>query len=151
MGVLHGSLTRGRGNKIGCMGEILVHQLIGGERVGHEIFDYDIITDEGYTVDVKTTQASAEPKPHYTARVYGNESRKEKLMTKCDIYFFVRCNPQLTVATLVGWLPSRRFFDLAEYVPKGEKRGDDWRPAYADEFSVTLAELHSPEKEITLS
>lgn len=144
MGVLYGSLTQGRGNKIGCMGEILVHDLIGGERVGDEIYDYDIITPSELTVDVKTTQASSKPEPHYTARIYGSESQREKLINKCDIYFFVRCNQQLSLATLVGWLPSHEFFDLANYTPKGGKDGDDWRPAYSDQYTVAIAELNSP-------
>lgn len=150
MGVLYGSITKGRGNKIGCMGEILVHELIGGRRVGSKEFNYDIVTPEGFTVDVKTTMANYKPEPHYTARIFGREDKKEKLRAKCDIYYFVRCNQALSLATLVGWLPAKRFFDLAEFTARGQKYGEDWRPAYADEFAVPISALRSPKTKLKL-
>ena len=92
MGVLKGSISRGRGNEIGMMGEILVHRIIGGSRVGDINFACDIVLKNGITVDVKTTKAAGVPEPHYVARVYGSEASKEKLSSKCNVYYFVRCN-----------------------------------------------------------
>jgi len=70
MGVLYKSITRGAGNEIGMMGEILVQEIIGGERVGDKNPAYDIVLPNKITIDVKTTKAAAVPEPHYVARVY---------------------------------------------------------------------------------
>lgn len=144
MGVLHGSLTRGRGNQVGCMGEILVHAHVGGKRVGSSEYAYDIIAPCGTTIDVKTTKASGPPLPHYVARIYCAEDKREKYASKCDVYYFVRCNGGLKLATVIGWLPAREFFDMAVFTPKGSCNGDDSRLAFADEFTVPVSELRSP-------
>lgn len=149
MGVLHGSLTKGRCNAIGMMGEILVHELIGGTRVGEINYDYDIVTKNKFTVDVKTTKASAVPEPHYVARVYGSEAKKEKLTNKCDAYYFVRCNEQLTLATIVGWLPSVVFFDTAIFLPRGNVDPSDGKLSFSDEFTIPITELYDPAVKIT--
>lgn len=150
MGALAGSFTHGRGNMIGCMGEILVHQHIGGLRVGAEHYSHDIVLPSGLTVDVKTTQGAAEPLPHYVARVYGGESDWLKLASKCDVYYFVRCNVQLTKAWLVGWLPAAEFIKKATFQPKGCVDPDDGKVAYRDEYTVPIALLRSPAEPLSL-
>lgn len=149
MGVLYNSFSKGAGNEIGMMGEYLVQQLIGGDRVGNNTYAYDIVTPKGITVDVKTIRSNTAPQPHYVARVYGSESAKEKLATKCDVYYFVRCNQQLTFATVIGWLPAKKFMELATFIPRGTIAPEDGRLAYADEFSVPIGELYPTTTKIT--
>lgn len=145
MGVLHGSFSKGGGNAIGAMGEILVHNRTGGSRVGDINFNYDIVLPDGRTVDVKTTKATAVPEPYYTARVYGSEKAKEKLSTKCDVYYFVRCNSQLTLATIVGWMPAREFIERATFLPRGNVDPSDGKISFADEYTLPISELLSPD------
>lgn len=149
MGSLYGSFSRGSNNHIGMMGEILVHRHIKGQRVGDTNYAYDIELPTGITVDVKTVKASGPPLPHYVARVYGAEDAVDRLRAKCDVYYFVRCNTQLSVATIVGWLPSREFFDKALFLPKGHVNPDDGKLTYSDEFSVPISELLPPTVRIT--
>lgn len=150
LGVLQGSILRGRGNEIGMMGEILVNALVKGDRVSDTSYSHDIVLPNKLTIDVKTTKASGLPEPHYVARVYGTESAKEKLSTKCDVYYFVRCNQQMTLASVLGWLPARVFFDRATFLPKGNVDPNDGKLSFADEFVLPISELNPPEVTITL-
>jgi len=149
MGVLYKSITRGAGNEVGMMGEILVQELIKGERVGKTMPAYDIVLPNGVTVDVKTTKAAAVPEPHYVARIYGNEGNKEKLCSKCNVYYFVRCNQQLTLATVIGWMPAREFMERAVFLPKGNVDPSDGKLSFADEFTLPISELYPPTKRLT--
>ena len=149
MGVLYNSFTKGGGNAIGMMGEILVQEIIGGERVGSKCFAYDIVTPKGIKIDVKTTKATGPPLPHYVARVYGSETDKEKLSTKCDAYYFVRCNPQLSLATIIGWLPAREFIDRALFLPRGNVDPNDGKLSFADEYTLPISDLNPPTMKLT--
>lgn len=151
MGVLYKSITRGSGNEIGMMGEILVQELLNGERVGKTNPAYDIVLSNGVTVDVKTTCAATVPEPHYVARVYGNEGNKEKLCAKCNVYYFVRCNKNLTLATIVGWMPSREFIERAVFSPKGNVDPSDGKLSFSDEFTLPISELYPPSLKLTRS
>jgi hypothetical protein len=149
MGVLRGSISRGRGNEIGMMGEILVHRDIGGSRVGDTNFACDIVLKNGITVDVKTTKAASVPEPHYVARVYGSEASKGKLSSKCNVYYFVRCNQQMTLATLVGWMPAKKFMEKALFLSKGNVDPNDGKLSFSDEYVLPISELHPPSVKIT--
>ena len=149
MGVLYKSITRGAGNEIGMMGEILVQELIGGERVGSVNPAYDIILPNKITIDVKTTRAVGPPQPHYVARVYGSEANKEKLCSKCNVYYFVRCNQQMTLATIVGWMPAREFIERALFLPKGNVNPDDGKLSFSDEYTLPISELYLPDVKLT--
>lgn len=149
MGVLRGSLTRGRGNELGMMGELLTHREIGGSRVGDVSFAHDIVLGNGLTVDVKTTKAAGVPEPYYAARVYGSEGSKEKLSSKCNVYYFVRCNQQMTLATLAGWMSARKFMERALFLPKGSVDPSDGKLSFSDEYVLPISELYSPLVKIT--
>lgn len=150
VGVLRNSITRGRGNGIGAMGEILSAEYLKGERVGMVTFSHDIVLKNGIKIDVKTSKANIHPPlPHYVARVYGSEEQAEKLADKCDVYFFVRCSDALSVATLIGWLPTKKFFEKALFTPRGHIHPDDKKLTYSDEFTVPISELYKPTQKIT--
>lgn len=149
MGVLHNSFSKGKGNDPGNMGEIVVLKHLGGTRVGATKFSHDIELPSGIRVDVKTTIAAAPPEPHYSARVYGSVEDKEKLCSKCDVYYFTRCNTQLTLVTIVGWLPAREFIERAIFSPKGHVNPDDGKLSYSDEYTMLISDLIPPEVKIT--
>lgn len=149
MGVLRGSIARGRGNEIGMMGEILTQREIGGSRVGDINFAYDIMMPDGVTIDVKTTKAASVPEPHYVARVYGSEASAEKIGSKCDVYYFVRCNQQMTLATVIGWIPARKFIEKATFLPKGNVDPNDGKLSFSDEYVMPISELNPPSVKVT--
>ena len=149
MGVLHNSFSKGKGNGPGNMGEIVVLKHVGGVRVGDKKFSHDIELPSGIRMDVKTTIAAGPPEDYYSARVYGSADDREKLCSKCDVYYFTRCNTQLTIATIVGWLPAREFIDKAIFSPKGHVNPDDGKLSYSDEYTILISDLIPPEVKIT--
>ena len=103
----------------------------------------------GITIDVKTTKATSVPEPHYVARVYGSEGKKEKLCSKCNVYYFVRCNKQMSLATIVGWMPAREFIERAIFLPKGNVDPSDGKLSFSDEFTLPISELYTPKVKLT--
>jgi hypothetical protein len=147
LGKLHGSVTNGRGNETGMLGEILAHQLIGGERVGHRCFSHDIELDNGITVDVKTGRGKAEPLSHYVARVYGAEDKKDVIGSRCDVYYFLRATSTLKQAWVLGWMWADQFIEQAEFLPKGHV-GPDGKLTYSDEWVIPISKLNPPSQQI---
>ncbi len=87
MGALHNSITSGCGNLVGFIGEEIFRTVRGGtyspEDGSH--YQWDIVTGNGKTVDVKTKSCTSEPQCHYNATVADFNTDQE-----CDIYAFVR-------------------------------------------------------------
>lgn len=141
IGILEGSLTNGRGNKTGALGEIVAHQIIGGERVGAIHFSHDIALPNGLTVDVKTTKAATRPLPYFVARVYASERDREKLATKCDAYYFMRCHQNLHTVWALGWMFADEFVEKAIFHPQGSVNREDGRMCRSDEYTVPISAL----------
>lgn len=146
MGALKNSLTKGRGNAIGMLGEILAHRFLGGKRVGSTNRFYDIVTPSGLRVDVKTTCMVLTPRKHHLARAYYKECEREFLATKCDAYFFVRACRTLRSAYLVGWLSAEDFAGKADFTPEGSINPHDKRVVQSPEFTIPLRMLNAPEE-----
>lgn len=149
MGVLKNSLTKGRGNGIGMLGEILAHRYLGGKRVGTTNRFFDIVTPTGLRIDVKTTCLMRVPRKHHLARAYYNECERGFLATKCDAYFFVRACRTLKSAYLLGWLPAAEFAEIADFTPEGSINPHDKRVVMSPEFTVPLHRLNEPELLLT--
>ena len=60
MGRLRNSITRGKGNVYGFLGEQIAQLVLGGELVNkgkkHDV-NYDLVLDDGATIEVKTADA----------------------------------------------------------------------------------------------
>jgi hypothetical protein len=144
MGVLSGSLTGGKGNYVGVAGEVMAHYLLGGTRVGAERYSHDIELPNGLTVDVKTSKAASRPRPHYVARIYAPENHREKLATKCDVYYFMRAHESKHTVWALGWLFADEFVEKAAFLPMGSMGSSDGRPSFRDEFVLPLSALRDP-------
>ncbi len=83
MGTLQNSIMRGAGNFAGFLGEFIVHGVLGGEI--NNTHDYDIILDDGRTIDVKTKQTTVEPELHYDCSISAFNTKQA-----CDLYVFAR-------------------------------------------------------------
>jgi hypothetical protein len=83
MGQLQNSILRGGGSFAGFLGELIVNEVIKGNIVNE--YDYDIILDNGKTVDVKTKQTTVIPKQEYDCSI-----NKKSEGQKCDAYVFAR-------------------------------------------------------------
>ena len=112
--VLNGSVTEGRGNEIGAMGEIVVWDRYKDKTEYVGCYDYDMII-KGKKVDVKTKSQKFAPEPSYTYNIFAFNTKQ-----KCDYYCFVGVLYDLSKAWIVGWKEKEAFFKEARFRKKGE-------------------------------
>ena len=80
MGTLNNSITKGRGNVIGFLGEIIVAKELGIAL--DNTYDYDLIFNNK-KIDVKSKKVSSAPRDYYECSVAALNTKQ-----KCDFYIF---------------------------------------------------------------
>lgn len=122
MGTLKNSITHGRGNVAGFLGEYIVQSFLGESNC--EIvntYDYDLLLknpepEKGHLrLEVKTKLCNTSPKTGYECSVADYNTKQD-----CDVYVFVRVLAGLKKAWICGWKPKGEFFKQARQVKKGE-------------------------------
>ena len=112
--VLKGSVTKGKGNEVGALGEIIVWDRYKS-RVEYEgCYDYDMKI-KGVKVDVKTKAQNYPPASHHTYNIFAYNTKQ-----KCDYYCFVVVHNDLTRVWIVGWKQKDAFFKEARFRKEGE-------------------------------
>ena len=134
MGKLKKSITKGKGNVVGFLGEIIANTVLKG-RI-ENTYDYDIVTTDG-TVDVKTKKCKGKPEDYYECSVAAYNT-----IQKCDYYVFVRVKNDLTVGWILGCYPKEKYFENAEYLIKGQKSGTNWFTVKANCYNIAIKDLH---------
>jgi hypothetical protein len=138
---LKGSITKGEGQGVGALGEVVVHDFFKGKgrRVSFKsTYDYDLIIDD-HRVDVKTKKVTSVPQPHYNNSISAFNTRQE-----CDFYFFVRVHENMSNAYLLGYMDKKTFFEKAEFNREGEIDKSSpfgWR-FKGDCYNMRTDELH---------
>jgi len=119
-GELNGSITKGKGNLAGALGEVAsIHYL---KSKGYNIddtstYDYDFIVN-GSKIDVKTKRVSIPPQPHYRVAVSAWNTKQ-----RCDYYFFAYSLYDNSKVYLAGYYQKMKFFQESLFKKKGE--GDE--------------------------
>jgi hypothetical protein len=137
MGRLNKSILNGAGTLAGFIGEQVALQVMGGE--WSNTYDYDIVLDNGQTVDVKTKQTSVPPLSYYECSV-----AKLNTKQKCDIYAFVRVKKDLSVAWFLGSKNKAEYFENAVFKKKGDKDGDNNFVVRSDCYNMAITDLDQP-------
>jgi len=113
---LNGSITKGKSNVYGALGEILVADHFFDVGVDFSSTkDYDMII-KGYKVDVKTKRTTVEPKEFYFCSISNWNTKQE-----CDFYFFVRVMEDFTKGFLLGYIRKKEFYEKAVFKKKGDE------------------------------
>jgi len=112
--VLNGSVTEGKGNEVGALGEVIVWDKYKNKTKYVGSYDYDMII-KGKKVDVKTKAQNYPPAPHHTYNIFAFNTKQ-----KCDYYCFVVVHNDLSRAWIVGWKQKEAFFKEARFRKKGE-------------------------------
>lgn len=115
---LNNSITRGKSNLYGAMGEILFKQYLedNGYSFQHEgTYNFDFIAD-GKRWEVKTKRTTVEPRPNYLCSVADFNTEQE-----CDYYVFARVLEGFEKGYLLGVMPRDEFYDKAIFKSKGDK------------------------------
>jgi len=134
LGQLRNSITRGKGNLIGFIGEEIALSCLGGK--AENTYDYDLTLKDGTKVDVKTKSTSVKPLPHYDCSVAAYNTKQD-----CDAYAFVRVKNDLSVGWYLGILPKSTYFDVAERFNKGDIDSSNGFTIKADCYNVKISEL----------
>ena len=137
MGLLHQSILNGGGTLAGFIGEQVALKVMGGKWLN--TYDYDIMLDNGKTVDVKTKQTSVPPLNHYECSV-----AKLNTKQKCDMYAFVRVKKDLSTAWFLGSKDKTEYFDNAVFKKKGDKDDDNNFVVRSDCYNMAITELDQP-------
>lgn len=135
VGRIHNSITKGRGNLAGFLGEQIALHVLGGKF--EDTYNYDIRLDDGSTVDVKTKPTGATPQPHYACSV-----TKKKNLQECDYYAFVRiCKYTYSKGWFLGIISKEDFLKKAVLKKKGEADGDNGFTFSADCYNIAIKDL----------
>lgn len=139
MGSLNNSITKGGGNLAGFVGEEIAQFVLGGSIVN--TYDYDIVLDNGITVDVKTKRTTVEPKVLYECSVAAYNIKQ-----KCDYYAFTRVLDNMSYGWFLGVYPKELYFKEARLWKKGDRDPSNNFIVKADCYNMLIAML---KKEIT--
>ena len=121
IGRIKNSITKGRGNYAGRLGELALAKHLGVEVEDSKAYD---IIYEGKKIEVKTKRRAVEPQPDYTVNIAATS-----LHQKPDTYAFLSLEyldrdssghySDLLNVWLCGYKDADKFFEEAEFWPKG--------------------------------
>ena len=134
MGTLKNSITRGKGNVLGFLGEIVLADHFGWKQAN--TYDYDLLMPNGKTVDVKSKQCRSIPLPHYECSIASYNIKQQ-----CDYYAFNRIKSDLSVVYFAGMLPKGVYFDKATKRSAGEVDESNGFTFRADCYNLEIAGL----------
>ncbi len=129
---LKNSITEGRSQLYGAVGEVMVAKYYNATYVGN--YDYDLLISN-HKVDVKTKRTSHQPKPFYLCSIAATNIKQE-----CDFYYFVRVRTDLSLCYLLGYLPKDKFFEIADFKKKGDSDVNNF-VFKEDCYNVPVSEL----------
>lgn len=140
-GDIKNSITRGKGNFAGYLGEEMVIADIPG-CTENNTYKHDILMDRGdklVRVEVKTKRRTVEPKSDYTCHVAAASKHQDP-----DIYVF--CSVKISKGGpvrgwLLGWLEREKFYEIARFV-KENHEDEDGFVQRADAYVVRIDELN---------
>tara|TARA_R110000751_G_scaffold307171_1_gene427592 strand:- start:374 stop:862 length:489 start_codon:yes stop_codon:yes gene_type:complete len=134
MGILKNSITKGKGNVIGFLGEIVLADHFGWAQAN--TYDYDLVMPNGSTVDVKSKQCRSTPLPHYECSISSYNIKQQ-----CDYYAFTRIKSDYSVLWFAGLMPKALYFTQATKKHRGEVDPSNGFTFKSDCFNLPLSEL----------
>ena len=138
MGTLNNSITKGEGNVIGFLGEIIVANELGINL--DNTYDYDLIFD-GKKIDVKSKRVTSEPRDYYECSVAALNTKQ-----KCDVYMFTRIKSDLSEGWILGYLDKEKYLKDSKFLKKGSVDPDNnWR-VRTDCYNLPINKLENVDK-----
>ena len=131
---LQGSITRGAGSPAGALGEILVRDYLS--YIQANTAHYDLYTDQGTRIDVKTKRCTSAPKPFYECSIAAHGTQQQ-----CDEYIFVRVLNSLQRAWILGRISKDEYYEKAVRHKKGDKDDSNNFTFKSDCYNLPISEL----------
>jgi hypothetical protein len=140
-GALKGSITGGKSNIYGALGEVVVHDFFTG--TGRDVIhdstpDYDMKIS-GKRFDIKTKRTTVPPSQGYNCSIAAYNVTQE-----CDYYLFVRVHESLKEAWILGYIDKGEFYKKAKFYREGD--ADPKFPSWnftADCYNLEVRKLNS--------
>jgi hypothetical protein len=120
---LKGSITKGKSNIYGALGEIIVYDYFFNKGFYidfNSTYDYDLIINE-FKIDVKTKRTTVMPKENYLCSISSFNIKQ-----KCDFYFFCRITEDMKICYLLGYKNKKDFFNQSTFNKKGTLDINGW-------------------------
>lgn len=135
---LKGSITKGKSNIYGAVGEIIIQDIFinkGFNIDNKSTYDYDLIIN-GYKIDVKSKKTTVVPQINYNCSIPAFNTKQ-----KCDYYFFLRINENLRECYLLGYISKSEFFEKAIFNKKDDIDINGWK-FKSDCYNLEIKMLH---------
>lgn len=135
MGVLKNSISNGRGNVLGFLGEAMVSDYLSLS-LGENTYHYDMILPDGRKIDVKTKKTTVVPKETYDCSISNFNTRQ-----KCDIYVFCRVLEDQSKGWILGYDLKDNYMKTATFMKKGDIDQDNGYKVRADCHNKKIKDL----------
>ena len=114
---LNSSITEGKSNIYGAIGEVVVERYL--KSINRDVdftstFDYDMIVS-GKKIDVKSKRTTVTPKDHYLCSVSNFNTTQ-----RCDYYVFTSIKESKDVAYILGYMSKNEFYERSMFFKEGD-------------------------------
>lgn len=105
----------------GYIGERIIMKYLG-LKTDDDDYQYDLISNKGKKLEVKTITCKFKPKPNYWCTVNSHDlSGVHK--QDADFYIFIRILNDYSKGWILGWIACESFFKKGEFISKGKDFG----------------------------
>lgn len=134
LGIIRNSIMGGKGNIAGFLGEIVIADYFG---FNHDnSYDYDLVANDGTTIDVKTKQTNYQPLPYYDCSIAAYNTKQH-----CDYYCFTRIHYDMKTLWFLGMIKKQRYFEMSRFLKKGQHDGDNGFIVRADCYNLSIDDI----------
>tara|TARA_Y100000296_G_C4985864_1_gene162951 strand:- start:35 stop:526 length:492 start_codon:yes stop_codon:yes gene_type:complete len=138
MGHLNNSITKGKGNIIGFLGEIIVANYLN--IILKNTYDYDLVY-KNKKIDVKSKRVTTPPKAYYECSIAALNTKQ-----KCDLYVFTRIKNDLSAGWILGYLEKDKYLKDSKFLKKGEIDLDNNWKVITDCYNLPINKLKDIEE-----
>ena len=137
LGVLKHSITNGKSNIWGMLGEEIIRDLLKCSD-STDIYNYDLMTPKGKRLEIKTkkTVLTIPPKYYFECSVCAHNTNQQ-----CDMYVFLRVSTSCKKAWVCGYMERDDFFKKARYFKKGDRNYSNNHTIGASCYNLNVSEL----------
>lgn len=142
LGVLRNSITHGKSNGWGMLGEEVVRDYLMCTD-SDDMYNYDLLTPNGFKLEIKTKKTSMKnaPKGYFECSVCNHNAKQ-----KCDMYVFVRVSTKTNKAWICGYKPKEDFMREARFFRKGDTDPSNGYKVHASCYNMNISELENINK-----
>lgn len=139
MGQLRNSITQGKHNEYGFLGEAMVAKYLNCAT--NNTYEYDIILQDGTRLEVKSKPTPHKPPDYYEANLSALNPHQ-----RCDYYVFCRIMKDKSKGWIVGYDSREDYLKTAKLYKKGEKFSRNEYTVRSDCYIKEIKNLQHPKK-----